>query len=40
MSEDFLQFFTRASRIMERALAEDIDIFVDYSGTEGENKEE
>lgn len=31
MSEDFHQFFDHASRIVERALAEDTDVFVDYS---------
>lgn len=33
LREDFHQFFDRASRIIERALCEDIDILVDYTGT-------
>lgn len=35
LSEEFKKFFDKASRIVERALAEDdkgIDIFVDYKG--------
>lgn len=33
LREDFHQFFDRASRIIERALCEDADILVDYTGT-------
>lgn len=32
LREDFHQFFDRASRVIERALCEDIDILVDYTG--------
>lgn len=32
MKEDFHQFFDRAVRVVERALCEDIDILVDYTG--------
>lgn len=32
MSEEFQQFFDRTSRIVERALYEDIDVFKDYTG--------
>ncbi|XP_032800218.1 cytoplasmic dynein 1 intermediate chain 1-like isoform X4 [Petromyzon marinus] len=35
-SDDFLNFFDRTSRIMERALAEHQDIFFDYSGRDNE----
>ncbi|XP_013381208.1 cytoplasmic dynein 1 intermediate chain 2 isoform X2 [Lingula anatina] len=39
MSEDFVRFFDRSTRLIERALAEDVpNIFVDYSGT-GEDQE-
>ena len=31
MTEEFHGFFDRTSRIIERALAEDTNIFVDYS---------
>ncbi|CAL1263727.1 unnamed protein product [Larinioides sclopetarius] len=33
LREDFHQFFDRASRIIERALYEDLDILIDYTGT-------
>ncbi|XP_071941978.1 cytoplasmic dynein 1 intermediate chain 2-like isoform X1 [Antedon mediterranea] len=33
-SSDFLSFFDRASRVMERALFEESDIFMDYTGEE------
>lgn len=38
-SEDFLLFFDRSIRVMERALAEDADIFFDYSGRDMEERE-
>ncbi|KAM6959439.1 dynein cytoplasmic 1 intermediate chain 1a isoform 3-T3 [Aplochiton taeniatus] len=38
-SEDFLSFFDCSIRVMERALAEDSDIFFDYSGKDLEDKE-
>ncbi|XP_015213399.2 cytoplasmic dynein 1 intermediate chain 1 isoform X6 [Lepisosteus oculatus] len=38
-SEEFLIFFDRTIRVMERALAEDSDIFFDYSGRDLEEKE-
>ncbi|XP_076456042.1 cytoplasmic dynein 1 intermediate chain 2-like isoform X6 [Babylonia areolata] len=40
MSEDFNKFFDYASRIMERALAEDVDVFADYSGHSGASKDD
>ncbi|XP_077993795.1 cytoplasmic dynein 1 intermediate chain 2-like [Glandiceps talaboti] len=38
-SEDFVKFFDRSSRIMERALFEEIDIFTDYTGGDDADKE-
>ncbi|XP_070537114.1 cytoplasmic dynein 1 intermediate chain 2-like isoform X2 [Ptychodera flava] len=38
-SEDFLKFFDRSSRVIERALCEDIDIFTDYAGGDDQDKE-
>ncbi|XP_061776914.1 dynein, cytoplasmic 1, intermediate chain 2a-like isoform X1 [Nerophis ophidion] len=38
-SEDFLSFFERGSRIVERALAEQVDVCFDYSGRDLEDKE-
>ncbi|XP_051520267.1 cytoplasmic dynein 1 intermediate chain 1-like isoform X5 [Myxocyprinus asiaticus] len=38
-SEEFLIFFDRSIRVMERALAEDSNIFFDYSGQDLEDKE-
>ncbi|RXM32251.1 Cytoplasmic dynein 1 intermediate chain 1 [Acipenser ruthenus] len=38
-SEEFLLFFDRTIRIVERALAEESDIFFDYSGRDLEDKE-
>ncbi len=32
LSEEFQKFFDKTSRFVERALAEDADIFVDYTG--------
>ncbi|XP_050406389.1 cytoplasmic dynein 1 intermediate chain 2 isoform X13 [Patella vulgata] len=37
---EFNTFLTKTSRIMERALAENYDILIDYSGGDGENKED
>ncbi|XP_042632915.1 cytoplasmic dynein 1 intermediate chain 1 isoform X1 [Cyprinus carpio] len=37
-SEEFLIFFDRSIRVMERALAEDSNIFFDYSGRDLEEK--
>ncbi|XP_048727077.1 cytoplasmic dynein 1 intermediate chain 2-like isoform X27 [Ostrea edulis] len=39
MSDDFHTFFNKTTRIVERALDEDIDIFVDYAGRESEDME-
>lgn len=39
-TEEFQSFFMRTSRIVERALAEDLDIFTDYSAGDGEGKDE
>ncbi|KAK7138702.1 hypothetical protein R3I93_015960 [Phoxinus phoxinus] len=38
-SEEFLIFFDRSIRVMERALAEDSNVFFDYSGRDLEDKE-
>uniref|UniRef100_A0A668VE54 Uncharacterized protein n=1 Tax=Oreochromis aureus TaxID=47969 RepID=A0A668VE54_OREAU len=38
-SDDFLSFFERGSRIVERALAEQVDVCFDYSGRDLEDKE-
>lgn len=32
LSDEFHKFFDKTSRYVERALAEDTDIFVDYAG--------
>ena len=32
MGDDFQKFFDRATRIVERALHEEINVFVDYTG--------
>lgn len=36
LSEEFQRFMDRAGRIVERALAESVDIYTDYSGGIGE----
>nr|XP_020471887.1 cytoplasmic dynein 1 intermediate chain 2-like isoform X1 [Monopterus albus] len=38
-SEEFLSFFEHSSRIVERALAEQVDVCFDYSGRDLEDKE-
>ncbi|CAK6952383.1 Cytoplasmic dynein 1 intermediate chain 2 [Scomber scombrus] len=38
-SEEFVSFFERGSRIVERALAEQVDVCFDYSGRDLEDKE-
>uniref|UniRef100_A0A8C2QSR1 Cytoplasmic dynein 1 intermediate chain 2 n=1 Tax=Capra hircus TaxID=9925 RepID=A0A8C2QSR1_CAPHI len=38
-SEEFLSFFDHSTRIVERALSEQINIFFDYSGRDLEDKE-
>lgn len=38
-SEEFLSFFDQSTRIVERALSEQINIFFDYSGRDLEEKE-
>lgn len=38
-SQEFGRFFDKATRLMERALCEDIDIFMDYSGGEAEEQD-
>lgn len=38
-SEEFLSFFERGSRIVERALAEQVDVCFDYSGRDLDDKE-
>ncbi|CAH1112258.1 unnamed protein product [Psylliodes chrysocephalus] len=37
LSEDFQHFIDRAGRIMERALCESVDIYMDYTGSLGED---
>ena len=32
MTENFQDFFDKSSRIIERALSEQVDLFVDYTG--------
>lgn len=32
MKDDYKKFLDRSARLMERALTQDIDIFVDYTG--------
>ncbi|XP_061179397.1 cytoplasmic dynein 1 intermediate chain 2-like isoform X6 [Saccostrea echinata] len=39
MTEEFQSFFSKTTRVVERALDEDIDIFVDYAGGDGEDME-
>lgn len=36
LSENFQIFIDRAGKIIERALAESVDIYTDYSGGDGE----
>jgi dynein intermediate chain len=31
LSEEFQKFFDKSSRVIERVLAEDVDVFVDYA---------
>nr|XP_055069023.1 dynein, cytoplasmic 1, intermediate chain 2a isoform X1 [Misgurnus anguillicaudatus] len=38
-SEEFLTFFDHSSRIVERALSEQVDVFFDYSGRDLQDKE-
>ncbi|XP_030636975.1 cytoplasmic dynein 1 intermediate chain 2 [Chanos chanos] len=38
-SEEFVSFFDRSSRVMERALSEQVDVFFDYSGRDLQDKE-
>lgn len=38
-SEEFMTFFDRGSRIVERALSERVDVCFDYSGRDLEDKE-
>ena len=42
MSDDFHKFFDRATRVVERALYEDANLFVDYTGgyNDGEGLED
>lgn len=32
MTEEYKRFLDRSSRLVERALTQDVDIFVDYTG--------
>jgi len=36
VTDEFVRFFDRASRVVERAIAEDVDIFTDYMGDAGQ----
>nr|XP_006825235.1 PREDICTED: uncharacterized protein LOC102801276 [Saccoglossus kowalevskii] len=38
-SEEFVKFFDRTSRVVERALSEEIDLFTDYTGGDDLDKE-
>ncbi|EDO49079.1 predicted protein [Nematostella vectensis] len=38
-SQEFSRFFDKAVRLVERALTEDLDITIDYSGAEGDDLE-
>ncbi|TRY77543.1 hypothetical protein DNTS_001960 [Danionella cerebrum] len=38
-SDEFMSFFDHSSRIMERALSEQVDVFFDYSGRDLQDKE-
>lgn len=38
-SQEFGRFFDKATRLIERALCEDIDIFMDYSGNEEDDQD-
>ena len=38
-SEEFMAFFDRGSRIVERVLSERVDVCFDYSGRDLEDKE-
>lgn len=38
-SSEFVTFFDHSSRIMERALSEQVDVFFDYSGRDLQDKE-
>lgn len=38
-SQEFGKFFDKATRLIERALCEEIDIFMDYSGAEAEDQD-
>ena len=39
MSDEFQHFMERSSRVIERALSEQVDIFADYTGEEGDDQE-
>ena len=38
-SEEFVRFLDRTSKVIERAIAEDVDIFIDYGGNKEEDGE-
>ncbi|XP_067687232.1 cytoplasmic dynein 1 intermediate chain 2-like isoform X11 [Haliotis asinina] len=40
LSDDFQTFFFKSARVIERAMAEDTDIFMDYSGGDREGNED
>lgn len=37
--DDFVRFIDRSTRIMERAISENVDIFFDYSGADDEQED-
>lgn len=39
MSEDFQKFMDRSSRVLERALFEEVDLFAEYAPEESEDLE-
>lgn len=40
LSDDFQTFFYKSARVIERAMAEETDIFMDYSGGDREGNDE
>lgn len=40
MSDEFQSFFNRSTRLIERVLTEDVDIFTDYSGGDNQGKDD
>ena len=38
-SDDFMRFFDKATRIVERAMTEKIDLFTDYTGVDATDQD-